>query len=1210
MSVKIISRTTQQQLADTGTSVGLNGNVGDYQRIILDVAVSVEAKTSTSLSITVNTDNTWTLSSGTWAQLGFEVSDSITGTLNQTQISTGTITPTAISVTVNAISGNVMTVSGAIFSTIPSNFVVPSTNGDYVLNWMEVKVDKNFTALDLYYNQYLSSITPTLNSFLDGTQSIASASGLDATDLVTVTNMGLNTPKSGGNVVSANIIGLGKTSGVSSFRITLVTIVGGFYDVTTDIQNDTNPTWFAGSENLNDAVKIDFFKAVGNLDAQQLSTIFSWAGNTGWFNENRNVNNGALTLNIGSLYFQDVLGSNFVTSLQSDRKTRVRFFIDAPPNFFVLADQLFNAGIVTCPIDRQQFIGNGFTELQNLVANTMGVEQSYPFGGVVTSSIAGFQNNLGAEVKIERYHFKWLSATRVEIQLDIEPNAQMTSYINSQNVGDRLWALWVSCVDSSGTLMSARRENIMLSGQWLEQVIEPDTLKGGDLFEIYPREGDYYNAPAGMTSNTIITEDDFQGAMRFELDKSEHITNVKCGVEIYNPSDGSRYELDSISQNTTSAPISNDGTQQLDFEINRPFNYVNGFKNKLFTIKRFPALDLANDRGFQIIAAMRFRYEWWLANTNLPTAFFNNTQPFNNLNNEWFTKLAGTLQVRYFQEVTTTNNFYLDAKTLTAINYRDALRDAFTNDITIYENDDFTGSLFVGNKTNKYNGRNFALIDGEPAYLEAKIGKAGATFAHNYVEITLEVEDGQGYLSQWKLRSDQTPSGTNPLRPLSGETTVKITNPADELVAQCWIDTSLLPNNVIDLKITAEFQGVNEGGEGVNSYFNRDIAWASINEKPAPEPDEDCEPNQCDYKLPVFASLSNPTDNYKNDIKGLFAKKSNFITDINFFLIDCDGNEYPLNDNTFGTLFPFGSFTYEPDLKIYQIRWNSVLSLRGPGCYQIKRQVTTIRGGEINFYSCFYDLQPYECEAVEGTIRVESLHNEYNEQLGINFKDINFIDHIRFSGYFGFEQPIHDSTMFVGTNNKKKTNQIDLKSEFTLTSKLVPHKCVTDPLWNFHFMASELFVSDYNVYNHRKYVSFAVYLEEVTSADYFHGNSNAHMSVKFSERTIPRRVRTCVGDRPLPALSESYVYQNQCPIGDLTIAIPYEASEDTSTVTIIANAVGTITAADTTGLTSVVYEVNSSIVTIPFALALNDVLEITYDAAASSGTIILTGTYV
>jgi len=81
-------------------------------------------------------------------------------------------------------------------------------------------------------------------------------------------------------------------------------------------------------------------------------------------------------------------------------------------------------------------------------------------------------------------------------------------------------------------------------------------------------------------------------------------------------------------------------------------------------------------------------------------------------------------------------------------------------------------------------------------------------------------------------------------------------------------------------------------------------------------------------------------------------------------------------------------------------------------------------------------------------------------------------------------------------------------------------------------------------------------------------------------------------------------------VKELTIAIPYEASDDTSTVTIILNAVGTISAADTTGLTTVAYTVNAAPVTIPFALALSDVLEITYDAAASGGTIILTGTYV
>ena len=125
-------------------------------------------------------------------------------------------------------------------------------------------------------------------------------------------------------------------------------------------------------------------------------------------------------------------------------------------------------------------------------------------------------------------------------------------------------------------------------------------------------------------------------------------------------------------------------------------------------------------------------------------------------------------------------------------------------------------------------------------------------------------------------------------------------------------------------------------------------------------------------------------------------------------------------------------------------------------------------------------------------------------------------------------------------------------------------------------------------------------------------NPNATMSLSFSERVIENRVSTCDGDRPLSYLASGFVWENQCPVTvkDLTIAIPYDISDDTSTVTIIANAVGTITNAITTGLTTVAYAVNAAPVTIPFALALSDVLEITYDAAASGGVIILSGTYV
>ena len=134
MSVLITGRVSTNARASSGDSNFLNGNVGDWQSTTINVRVAVDFKTSLSQQIIVNTDNTWALSSGTWAAFGFVVGDTITGTLNYTL--SGTITNAAISVTVTAIVGNIMTVSAAILGALPVSFIVPSTNSGYSLNWM------------------------------------------------------------------------------------------------------------------------------------------------------------------------------------------------------------------------------------------------------------------------------------------------------------------------------------------------------------------------------------------------------------------------------------------------------------------------------------------------------------------------------------------------------------------------------------------------------------------------------------------------------------------------------------------------------------------------------------------------------------------------------------------------------------------------------------------------------------------------------------------------------------------------------------------------------------------------------------------------------------------------------------------------------------------------------------------------------------------
>ena len=78
---------------------------------------------------------------------------------------------------------------------------------------------------------------------------------------------------------------------------------------------------------------------------------------------------------------------------------------------------------------------------------------------------------------------------------------------------------------------------------------------------------------------------------------------------------------------------------------------------------------------------------------------------------------------------------------------------------------------------------------------------------------------------------------------------------------------------------------------------------------------------------------------------------------------------------------------------------------------------------------------------------------------------------------------------------------------------------------------------------------------------------------------------------------------------DLELFIPYLTSATTASITILSGSDGTITAADTTGLTSVTYEINATPATLPLTLAVADILTINFDAAAADGVIKLSGTY-
>jgi hypothetical protein len=1035
-----------------------------------------------------------------------------------------------------------------LFTVHPYFMTFPSANATYSFNFANLHVVKDFTQVEFTYCEILNTLvfSPTLNSLLDGSQTKFTASGLDASVTTPITMTATN-PKSGSNIVSMTIEGEGQTQqqveGKNVFILKMTHTISGVY------QNPlTKPSWYNGSQCLSDTYQF-IFQSGSSVQTSSLEDVnVQVSGNTGWFNEI--LNGGANPYTISALTYKDSLGA-LVDSIQLNATTKINFTITGTG--FDTTDTKFNFGIVSTPSDRTAYANNGFTDLANLVANTLGVGQVYSHSASpIVATVSGYTAPFGGSINITSRKFEVVSSTQIDVEIIVSPDSLVRTYIESFLLGDRTFGFWVTVVPDN-TVTTNTRINLLTTDQFMEVPVVVEPIKTDSLAKIYPREKDYYTDPSTSNDNDLVVEDDAHAAIRFTQPTNSVISQVTMGVELYIISTGvAIHTVDSTTINTSASPISVDGTQEINSITNRPFiTYADGDKNKQITLRRLTSLDASTNRGYEFIYPFRMRWEWWLANPTLPTAFYNSGQPLDNLNNEWFTKLAGNVGLRYFMEtiqngLTTKNTINLDL-----VNYRNDVR--FTRLIGIFEDSLYANSLYVQDETNKYTGRGFELIDGQLNYVVCRLAQGSNTFAsYEYAEVTIEVEDGSGFTTQWKIRTDEDPTPNNPLRPISGETRLlaDITTDPDYFYLYCNIDPTKLPTNAVDYKITAEWIGAVTtpiGDPPYTSFQERDIAWATIVQPPVIEEDEFCEPNECKYELLALAD-ANSTDRFKNDVTPFFKKALTRLGSVTFYLVEEDGTEHEIVDGTYGAFWEKGDFTYERLLSAFQIHWRNVLVLLGEGCYKIKYEVSRLVGEPIVTYSCCYRLKQYSCDNAEKTVRITSVQNGNFKDLGINFKGINLTGDIRFEGTFGREQIEVNNTMYVGVNDVKKLNAQDQKSTFVLNSRLVPHICITHPLFKYHLRATELYVTVYDRYNHRQdYIQYPVFFDNPDEIKYFDYNTNAILSLNFSERIIETRTTTCDGDRPLAAFSGGYV----------PTCVPFSGSGD---VTVNGDPFGTYTA--------------------------------------------------
>jgi len=255
----------------------------------------------------------------------------------------------------------------------------------------------------------------------------------------------------------------------------------------------------------------------------------------------------------------------------------------------------------------------------------------------------------------------------------------------------------------------------------------------------------------------------------------------------------------------------------------------------------------------------------------------------------------------------------------------------------------------------------------------------------------------------------------------------------------------------------------------------------------------------CCYGILV---LSDGTDDtYKNDESGFLFTKNTNSDSFDLKLIRGAGgigNEWDLNDDTYGTFFDFGDLPFSR-YKGYRLKWSNVYNLHGVGIYTIQVSGTFI-GQPQTFTTSSYVLKQFSYDIADKTIRVDSIMNGYLGTNKFDYSNCQWFDSIRFNGFFGNRNPEHQLDNVVYANRSIQQVRDELINTYKLQSGIIPY-CVSGVLIDYHFMADQLFISDYNRNNHQyNYKETPVILEGNDEPSYNSGSRYVRLNYTFKDR--------------------------------------------------------------------------------------------------------------
>ncbi|QHB40984.1 hypothetical protein HWC99_gp53 [Flavobacterium phage vB_FspS_tant8-1] len=570
-------------------------------------------------------------------------------------------------------------------------------------------------------------------------------------------------------------------------------MIPSIFETLSNLENLEIPEYLNGDGSLTDNLKLVFYPEWNNPNTKIQNDLNQTKrlGNTGWFNEN--FNELPNDFSVDSVEYFDELG-NVVSSIDYANKTKVKVIISGVQNLGSTTECGF--GFAWIPTDENDFKNKTTSFHKNLFINSGDTENGFVLDTLFPGLFYGFGiGNATMNVKDVKF-------TKVGDKIVFEsmfvPTPEFFSIFDSKVSTDRKFILFVSVAD--GTLVRNFSNRVTLLCDLNDMVKSIPPAGKYEYLDNAFVEHPFSETNVGELVYDGIVQDDLLCRVPFRIPKDGSIVfqKMKFGFDVFNLSTGFSFELEKYEVDLISLPIDSSGVQQFNINQTRGFKLENGNNKNWVKIKNEPTMNTSDLNGYLAYFATKIRWEDWIRRTDVPGIFFDALKANNGFNNDWFDFSTNNgFKVNFFVQIDALENNELKQFTN---RFEIKLKDYDQNENIATEHKFFRDSdntlLNIGAdpETGKPLG---VVLSNEPTRIEITfeiLDGGNWDLLNTYGVTTIEVDKGAGRFEQRQLSSVWGSENDNPLKPIAGETKLKleVDGTFKFLTTKCLVDPELL----------------------------------------------------------------------------------------------------------------------------------------------------------------------------------------------------------------------------------------------------------------------------------------------------------------------------------------------------------------------------------------------------------------------------------